>query len=73
MASDPQEGLGVGGVTHDLISHERREKGDWLTKCSCGAVWSQGDKGHPLVTQEHLDSIFKSHVAYAKRMATRVD
>lgn len=58
---------------HRLLHHRQRESGDWETACSCGAVWSQPDKGSSNATVHHLGSIFDSHVAYAKRQATKVD
>jgi hypothetical protein len=49
--------------TADWSEHEMR------SNCSCGAHWS-----HPRIrSREAMDSIFNSHVAYANRMATRVD
>lgn len=37
--------------------------------CSCGADWVHS----PDVLQDEVDSIFQSHIAYAKRTAMRPD
>jgi len=42
---------------------------DVFVACSCGAAWS-----HPWGTgRETMKSVYESHVAYTKKMATRVD
>lgn len=38
-------------------------------QCSCGATWTHSESD----TEAHKLSIFKSHLAYAMRQATRVD
>jgi hypothetical protein len=38
-------------------------------RCSCGETWTHGEN----VTEELKLSIFKSHLAYALRQATRID
>lgn len=42
---------------------------EWYQECSCGAHWTQDRRR----TEEYMAGLFQSHVAYAKRMATRVD
>lgn len=51
---------------HDFI---RKEGEDVKCTCKCGAHWSQPESS----TDEHLESIFQSHLAYARRAETRVD
>ena len=41
----------------------------WYQECSCGAKWSQPRNR----TEEFMAGLYQSHVAYAERMATRVD
>jgi len=65
----PQEKLGVDEIDHKLVQSVRMSNGDWRTKCSCGVSWTQAASR----SEDYLNSIFDSHVAYAKRVATRVD
>lgn len=57
------------GNTHRTVVKDHGTFGDIVIACSCGAVWS-----HPMgTTDEKVQSVFQSHVAYAQRMATRPD
>jgi len=42
---------------------------EWRQGCSCGAHWTQPRSR----TEEFMAGLFQSHIAYAKRQATKVD
>lgn len=54
---------------HNIVQTIKMANGDWRTECTCGAHWTQPGSRSP----EFLQGLFESHVAYAKRIATRTD
>lgn len=55
-------------IEHEVVARTPYKYGLRID-CKCGEHWAM----NPKATEEDIQSILKSHIAYAKRIATRVD